>query len=335
MGGGNSKATTSQVYNSTVMNSTDVNAMSYNANYMTSNTIINQAKQCSASISQLQSIDMSNITVGGNFTLGEASQEQNSAITLDCVQASQFQNQIQNSVVDALASFLGQHYTTDALAQMDANAKSSGSAGAIISPLSGNSSSTSNSSFNLTEFNKTHENIVSTLQNVVSNNLSMNDIQKCISNVQQQQNFNISGAKIAGNVQIGVITQGQGAKLLAGCMQQNGVMNSVVNSVLKNLGVTTETTAETKVHAEMKSEVESKGEATGILQDLGKMLSGIFSGIFGKYAQASMFLSVCCILLIILMMFAPRHSQHGGFMGNNIKSSLLNNFLVPLRHMFV
>ena len=122
---GGSSSSVSQTYNTTVVNQSSLNSLNSNVNKFIANTTLNQAKSCSASMYQNQTIDFSNSKIKGNFTLAGANQSQTSTTSLDCVQLSQVENQIANGVMAEYMSALQSAYSADAQAQLNANAGAS------------------------------------------------------------------------------------------------------------------------------------------------------------------------------------------------------------------
>ena len=68
--GGSSSSTVNQKYDTTIVNRSDINVLNKNINNFVADTVVNQASKCSASISQLQSVDLSDMKIAGDLDIG-------------------------------------------------------------------------------------------------------------------------------------------------------------------------------------------------------------------------------------------------------------------------
>lgn len=310
--GSKSTSTTNQTYNTTYINKNDTNLLNSSVNSFMADTVSNQAKNCSASISQIQNITFKNVTTGGDFVLGEVDQNQSSAMTFDCVQVDTFKNDIANGILSKYMDALQNNFSTDVLDKLEANAKNAaqnsfGSTGST----STNTKNNQNYTFNST--NTTRTNIENVIKNSIQNNVSMESVQNCIANVKNNQSIDFQNLDIGGNVKIGVLSQTQGATLLANCMQTTDNGNKVTNNIASELGLVIDNTnSQTKTTTmEAKSEGTTTNQGVGdaanqtltgagnainsVLSGTGKLFSGLTSGSAGKYS------SICCSILICLL----------------------------------
>ena len=118
-----STSTTNQKYNTTYVNTTDTNLLNTSVNDFISSTVSNQAKNCSASITQIQSVNIKDVTTAGDFTIDGTNQNQSSAMTFDCVQVDKFQNDIANGILTKYMDALQNNFTTDVLDKLEAKAQ--------------------------------------------------------------------------------------------------------------------------------------------------------------------------------------------------------------------
>ena len=67
MGSSSSKSTTNQKYETKNVNVNETNVLDKSVNNFVANTVSSQAAACSASISQLQTVDLSNMKIEGDL----------------------------------------------------------------------------------------------------------------------------------------------------------------------------------------------------------------------------------------------------------------------------
>jgi hypothetical protein len=334
MGGGGSKSSssTSQKYNTNIVTKDDLNIMSQNLSSAVSTTIMNAAMKCSASITQLQKVQLTNMNVVGDFNLS-AKQGQQAAMTFDCVQVSEIKSAIANNLVTELMNGINGNFTTDVLDKLDANAKSNSASGAGSSMLSGptSSNSSSNIDYNFNSTTDIHKNIVNVVQNSIVNKLDIKSIQSCIASINQSQIVGATNVNVGGTVFVAV-DQVQSSNLLASCLQKSNIGNNIASDVASKLGLTVtedvstkkSTTASTSASstAESRGPAESvgsgistaaQGTGTGIgnvYTGMGTGLSNVFGGFGSMFSSGGesggtnwgliIFSIICCIMILII-----------------------------------
>ena len=317
--GSSSSSTSNQKYNTNIVNITDTNILNKSVNNFTANTVVSKASECSASISQLQTVDLSGMKIGGDLNIGEVDQSQSSAMTFDCLQVDTFQNDIANGVMSSYMDSLKNGFSSDTLDKMDATAGASAK-GSFGSTGQVNTKSNTNVDYNFNSKNETHTNIQKVVENAIQNNLSMESVKKCIAQVKSSQVVTAAGTEVTGSVNIGAIRQNQAATLMAECTQKQDDGNKITNAIAQELGVTIDNTNSVKKSTSISTSATAEsvnngaGEALGsVFAGIGSMFGNIFGGIFGAQfatmsAPSSFCCICCCMFLIILgvggMMFA-------------------------------
>lgn len=300
--GSKSSSTSNQKYSTTYVNTTDTNLLNENVNNFVSDTVNTQAKNCSASISQIQNIDISGIKLDeGDFTLEGTNQNQTSGISFDCVQVSEFQNDIGSGVLTKYMDAIQNSFSTDAIDKMEATAASNAK-NSMGGTGSADASSKTNVDYSFNNTNTTKTNIENVVKNAISNHLTLESINNCTSEIHNSQSVKITDVTLKnGSVKLGVLSQTQGADMMTKCMQSNSDTNKVTNAVASELGVTLDSenkqTKTTDIKTTSTSEATNLGvgdAANQFFTGIGNMMSGIFSGMMGP-------LLIVCVIIIILV----------------------------------
>jgi hypothetical protein len=325
MGGGSSSSRSSvtQKYDTTIVKKEDINILSENVNSAISNTVIKQASICSASIAELQKVDFSNMAVGGDFNL-TVNQEQQAALTFNCVQITDIKNVIANELFSQLMENVNTNFTSDIVDKLEANAKSNSASGAGSSLLSGPSSSNSNANvdYKYKDINDIHKNIQNIVKNSITNNLDIKSIQDCISKITQTQQVGVKNITIDGNV-IAAIDQKQATSLLTSCMQKSSIGTNITGDIISKLGLTVEDSSTTKKSTTLSTGTSSTAESRGPMESIGSGVStaaqglgsgvgNAFGGVFGGFGNMFsnsdgstnwgiiIFSVICCVMILII-----------------------------------
>lgn len=320
MGSSSSTSNATAKYDTTIVNKSDINVLNESVNNSVSNTVMSQAANCSANISQLQTVDLSNMDIKGDLNIGSIDQKQRAALTFDCVQISKFQNDILDKMVSEYGNALSTKFTTEAQAEISAAASAAakdkfGSTGAA------HSTSNSNIDYKFNQETIENKNIRNIVENSIKNNTSMESVQNCIANVKAAQVVTVAGTKVGKDVNIKAISQDQASTLVAECTQEASSGNKITNGILSELGIkvddenTTKTITSIKSDARSESTNEGVGDAiSGIIDSIGNVLSGLFFGLLsGPIAIAVVCLILClCCCISSYFMFMSGGSQHGG-----------------------
>ena len=302
MGGSKSKSKTSatNTYDTTVVTNNDLELLNKSVNDFVSNTVVNQASNCSASITQLQNVNISDINSSGSVVIGGVDQNQSSAITFDCVQLSAFQNDIANGVLTQYMSAIENNYDTSSLAQMDATAESN-SKNQFGSTGSSNSKSSTDNTYKFNSVTNTNQNIQNIVENSITNNMSLSDVQSCMASVTSSQSVNIARINAGGDVTIQPISQTQASSLLASCLQEKNNGNKISNQIATDLGLTVVTESTVTSSAEMASKATAESSNTGVFQSMGEGFSTAIGGILGAFGFGDPTISMYCLIALIVI----------------------------------
>lgn len=307
MGGSSSKSSTTNKSTTTVVNNSDLQLLNENINNFVSNTVVNQAASCSASISQLQNVNFSHITTTGDFTVDGVSQNQKAAITFDCVQLSAFQNDIANGVLTQYMDAISNSYDTSAIASMTASAQAT--AQNQFGTTSGSkSNSSSNNEYTFNSTTNVNQDIKNIVENSITNNMSLSDMQDCMASVKNSQSINFSDIDVGGNFTVKALSQTQAADLYAKCMQEKNNGNKISNQIAADLGLTVTTEATNSSISELSGTSTSEASNTGVFQSMGEGVASVlkgfgdmWSGILGSLGFGDPTISLyCCIAIIVL-----------------------------------
>jgi len=319
--GSSSSSTVNQKYDTTVVNKSDIDILNKNVNNFVADTVVNQASKCSASIDQLQSIDLSDMKVAGDLNFAGSEQSQQSAITFNCVQVSAFQNDIANGILNKYVNAMENSYSTDALDKLEAAAGTSAKGG-FLSTGAVNTDSTVNVDYKFTNITDTHKNLQNVVENSIKNNMSLSDISDCIATVKTNQKFSLAGTTVGGNANIGAITQNQASTLMTKCIQEKNNANKITEQIVTNTGVKVDEENSVKKSTSISSAAKAESKNSGIFESLGDGLKSAFEGVgsmFGGIFSAMLagpmmsvgacFLVCCCLISII---FAAYKLMGGG-----------------------
>ena len=322
---GNSASSTSKVtqkYDTTIVNKSDINILNKNVNDFVSNTVVDQAANCSAAINQLQTVKFNNIKTEGDFNIGDVNQNQKSAITFDCVQTSSFKNDIADGISTKYTNALKNSYSTEAEDKLSATA---GSAANMQFAGTGNSKakSISNTDYKFTNITETNKNIQNIIENSIQNNLSMSDVQECIAQTIQNQEISFQNLDIGGSVNIKALNQDQAADMMTSCVQSKDNASKITKQIATDLGITVDETSSVKKTTEITSAATSEAKNTGVFESIGNMVSSITSG----NTLISLILCIICICMLAccFIYFRMRGSSMGASMGASMGSSMLSN----------
>lgn len=309
--GSSSKSTTNQTYNTTYVNQSDISLLNSSVNSFIADTVSKQAKNCSSSISQIQNVNIKDITTTKDLIIGSVDQTQTSAMTFDCIQIDTFKNDIANGILAEYMNTLENSFSTDILDKLESNAKNS-SSNNFGSTGSSSSKTNTNQNYTFNSTNTTRTNIENVIKNSIQNNVSMESVQNCISEIKNNQTIDIQNLNIGGNVKIGVLSQNQGATLMTQCMQSTDNGNKITTQIASDLGVTVDNsnkqTKTTTMEAISETLSANKGvgdaasETIGAVGDAaGSILSGVGGLFSGLGAGSETFSIICCCCLFCLL----------------------------------
>ena len=300
MGNTTSQANISQQNNQLFINKDYVKSVSEQINSQISNTLIKNAKACTADINNNQAITIKGFTTKGDFDFN-TKQTQAAALTFSCVQSTKVRNTAGSEIIANMTNSLQNTVNNEALAKLDQNAKNSASSsfGAIGNVQTNTNVNAINNYKSVTENHKDIENV---LKNIVQNNFTSENVSNCISQVNNNQTINLQEVNVGGKAVI-AIDQNQAANVVSECVQRDDVGNSIMNAATSALGVNVEDKTTSKSVQESKSEVVSEAHQAGVLEGLQGILSGLLSGltsIFSSPGGIILSIACCCVLCILI-----------------------------------
>jgi len=311
MGGSESVSKAELVSNTAVLNQSTLNVLNQVSNKTAVDTMIENAKKCSASIAQTQTQEYGDITVSGG-SKATLSQEQAAKLDFTCLQ----QDKVQNDVIQKMADTLNQAFTentsTDLMNKLDSAIKQKTAADTTGFPWGGaKTSSDVKQKINVSVKNITANNIKSVVENSVSASFKNSNIQECIAVIVQNQKIKAGNLTVTDKSEFAA-SQLQNADLLAKCIQTADIATKVVSDVAAYAGLSMEIKKDTKSIAEsaVKTEQETVqkgilGGVAGIVDSIGGLLGNVFTGLgMGLLAPlASPSLVSCCCLCCLLVLF--------------------------------
>lgn len=308
MGGSQSQSAVNEVNNTLIANNTSVNILNENLNNVVVNSIMNEAKTCTAGIFQGQNIVIKGVHAATGSINLNVTQNAASTLSFQCVNVSVVMNQAGNQMLQQIMSNLQTSTSAAALSQMEALAAAAATTGA--GAQASGSTSTVNQIINFNEINTTNTNLKNVVQNSIQSNFTSNVVQNCIATVANNQNISIENITTEIGSISTVIDQTTAVNLVTSCVNSTNIGNSVTQSIMSALGISTTASSETELTSSQSGTAESKAESTGPIQDLFNGISNMLNGIFGPLEYASIASSasvtlccICCCVLLIIMCF--------------------------------
>lgn len=264
MGAGQSKSKSliSTENNQNYTTSNEINSLNDKLTNISSETMINTSKTCSNSTVLQNVIDFSDSIVKGNFTLDNVKLSQDSLTSLSCVQASEARVDVASALVTSIMEELSSNTDTALLTEMDSVAESTSGLGLFAF---GNTDSKSkvDSVINTNVLNENTKNLQNLVETVVSTNVTEEDMQACISKVNQIQGIDASGSIIGGSVDISNYESSQVATNISDCLQDSSMISATTQDIFDKLGVTVVDTVTTESDSYQASDAESTAK-TGL-----------------------------------------------------------------------
>lgn len=338
MGGSSSKASQKirQEKNTLIVNENELNILNENLNSMVSNTIMEDAKGCSANITQLQDIEFEGIKIGGDWNM-TTDQAQDSAITFDCVNATETRNNISNSMVDEMMNKLSTSTSADIVSKMELDAQNKAESGALTFGKDTEASSDIEAIENYEYRTQNKQNIENIVKNSVEANFTSNTVQECIASVNQSQNQNFKNIEVEGDAFL-VLGQTQSAELIANCAQSSEAVNGIINDVKKNLGLETSSEMEVKQETDSSVSAENSSKNKGAAEEVGDAVSGMidslfggFTGLFGEFGKILPSLISLAVIVVFIYFFIIKGGGGGG--GNMMPQQMMSQQMMPQQMM--
>jgi len=330
MGSAQSTAVIKRENNMNVINQTDINLVNQNINNFTSSVAVSQAKSCSNSGINWQSISLKNVQAGEDLVIMDVNMLQNQTVNFSCVNKSTVRNDIGNKLVQNMVQSLETTVSPDILTQLDTVAKNKADSQALAFGSS-NSTSQIEELNNYTVSNTTHKNIENVVKNSVEANFTSKDVQNCINQVTNHQDITVDGAVAGRDIKLQRIKMEQASNIFAQCINESEVGNNMINDIAKNLDIKIKDDVSPTIKVESKIEQENQAVATGLLQGAGTALSQVLNSASGVISMippfsllngfggmgtmmpvsASSCLSCCCCIILLAVIFFVMNGMGG------------------------
>jgi hypothetical protein len=297
MGGSSSKSSVTQNISNLQISKTDMNLLNQSINEFVSTNITKAASSCAASSAQTDTTEIGDIVAkgaGSEVKIGVES-DQKTNITLQCLQQSLQQTNINNNIATAIVQQLTKNIGQDAMTKLvsDAESKAKQGMGGI-----GFSSSNSKINTNVTNTNLAYTNVKleNLVKNTVQNKTENKNIQECGTKISQNLSKKIGNIIALEGAKVEVqFTNKQVIESIAKCQQLNSQVSDITSSIANSLGFTV--TEETKQKTDTASEAKSK--STAETEGVGGMLGALFAALMGPYALSA--IGICCCIISVIV----------------------------------
>ena len=290
--GNSSSSRVTNINNTLLVNENEIEIVNKNLTNQVANTVINNAKTCSANINELQRITFKNVTTAGDFNL-DANQKQQAAITFGCVNANQTRTDIANNMMQEMMNSIENNNSADILSKLEAQAAASQKTGFLSTSFGSSVDSDSNNTVNFTQRNTNYTNLQNIIENSIANNFTTNNISDCITKVNTNQLVEGQNITVGKNVNIAV-KQDQAASLFAECIQTSDIGQKITNTVISGTGVKQENISKTVQHTDIS------GGATSTQINEGLSLLASFAPCFALFGGPVIGCIICCIVCCVI-----------------------------------
>jgi hypothetical protein len=286
MGAASSTAISTQKSDTNIVNVSDLKLLNKSINNFTNNTAISNAKSCGAGIIQSQNISFDDLVADGDINISGVAQKQTAALSFSCIQDTQVKNDVANGVMSEYLNAIKNSFSSDVLSEMTSQAAASakqsfgsfGSADAV---------SVNDMQYNFNSTTVLNQDIQNVVENAISNNFKMEDLQTCASSIDNNQNIKFKKLSSGRNINIKDISQEQAATLFSECIQNTKSASETTNAIASKLGLKIENESSTTAKSIMSGISSAISSSTGL--DLG----------FGSISASCG--SCCCIIIVIIV----------------------------------
>ena len=302
--GSSSKSSISNNISNLTVNKSDLEALNSNVNEFVSNSVIKNTDGCSAGSTQMSDNDLGDITVVGKKNTANigVNSNQDSSVSLQCIQQSIQQTNINNDIATSIMQNLQQNVSNDQMTKMVNEAETNmkqGMAAGILNPFS-SASSQVNMTLSNTQVTDTTRKLSNLISNKVANNQQVASVKDCFTKAAQQQNNRVGNVKILGDentVNVNIQTN-QVAKSFATCQQLTQQTATTTNDIATTLGLKIVDETENKTKSDSVGSSKTSLTQTGI--------EGIFAALSAFLAAPlisgiAIFLCVICCIISSVM----------------------------------
>lgn len=314
-----SSSTVNNKYSSDIINKSDLEVLNKNVNDFQTNTIVNQASNCSAGLAASNSVAVIGSTAR-NIEISDIDQTNSGTVSFDCVQQNSYANEVTSGIATTYLSELNNAFATDVLDKIDSTTAANASSG-FLSTGSADSSSRVNTDYRFNNVTDTRKNIQNVVENSIRNNLSLNDTQDCVTTLKTSNSVGVLDVDAEEDIKIRGLNQINSAAILSKCLQKKNNSNRITNNILTDLGIRVSEESTVKKIGDLSSSASSVAVVTGPLQDLGALLSGLFSG---PIIIALIIASICITIAVVY--FTKKKSDNGEFQNSSQGSNGSDGF---------
>lgn len=308
------------------VNESTLNLINQTSNSVIVNTIVKNAKSCSASLLQDQTIIIEDIKVKGDFNV-TAVQDLKGMLSFSCIQQEDVYNEVANKMISQiLADF---NSITDNSSRNDlnaiANSKSEGEIGDFFSKNKDTKSKVDQKIKN--DFRtSTNRDIKSIVDYAVTSNFTSENISTCIAKATANQYIRVKRVSTGGNF-IFAPSQKQAVDAIMSCLQASKITNKITNDIASFFDLKIRDDVRNTTDNTAASEAISETITKGPLGAIGDLFSGLFSpltdllaGLTGFKTQAAGVVGsslMCCIIIIVLCVLCSIGGAIFKFMNKN------------------
>lgn len=303
MGSSSSKSTVTNTVSQVIDNKVDLTAIKETTYKNIINTMTENSSSCSASSKSLQeqSTVIGSISGVNNVKIGGGTQQQTSKLSLSCVDVTVIQNSIANDISSAFTNQLETKFDTDAMAKLEANAKSQSQNG-VASFGTSSSSSNTNNIYNLNISNNISQTMKDIINNEIQQNFSVKTLKDRLATLQQEQKSKLVIGSIVNseNLDLGNATQTQDGELIMTAVSKDETINSTIDKIANQLNTISTTGVTTKATSEVKGTAESESKQKGV-DSIVDSITGMLSSLFSSWVY--IVIAVVVLIAIIGVVF--------------------------------
>jgi hypothetical protein len=270
----------------------DLEAINSVTNNFVSSVVMSNAANCFSSSSQYEETKVGDITIAGkNQDISLASiTEQDSKLSLECLQKSIQQVNISNEIGTKIMQSLSESVDSSTMSKLINESEQKNIQGLFANPFASSSSSVNIDVSNLQE-NTTNRKLSNLISNTVENKVQTKTIQSCFASNIQSINTNIKEITLLGTnskLDLSVSTKQLG-KTLATCKQLTEQTSETTNALMTELGVTIVD------DIKITTKTDSEGKASAISKTMG--LDGVLASVLSAAGLPSLLSSICIMAI--------------------------------------
>lgn len=322
MGGAKSKSKATLVSDTIIINETDINSLNKLVNKVAIDTIIENAKKCSASIIQKQNVQLGDIVVTGSSS-ATISQEQYANMDFSCLQQDVVQEAIISKMTDTLTQSLQDSSSADLLNKLNSNIQQKSKAEWGALPWGGSSTSSDlNQQIKNRITNKTKMDLRNVMETSTYATFKNSNINESIAKIIQEQNIS-AGKLIVTDRSTFALGQKQRADMIFKSVQSANIARTVIDEVAKMSNLKLDVQKDASATNVSETAVEQETKAGGFFEGIGKVVESVGTAIgnvfglgslggMGMSLSPSLILCCCCIFLFFFMFMSGSSSGSTG-----------------------